>query len=362
MNEIRMATAKPTCSGFNSINPPPLKRLSTRLATEKDYEAIWNLYLQTNFLYPEKLAAMPDNGRQAKENLKKLLSLNSELFRVLLCENQSSELLAVCTHARYSAAQSHVMHLASTGNIKALLHIFKASQEISMQCSADFISYTFRPNNAGVRRLFVSVLKEVKVEFENETYDYYKFFASDLKTFKAPANGFQIEAASEQDRLYLLQNCADETQKTVLNSVGRIDDSTVSDVSKVFDSIGFLRRRKAVSIKKDGLLQGMAIIEAGPDWWNFSGLGNGIRLFMLNEDEEISRRLLAAAVKHLSDFPLACWTMLVAPRQTGLTKVLSTLGFTSDKQYQRITLPQTLTNFIYTNYGDFIERKKRGIL
>lgn len=357
MNEIYTPTAT-IKRDKNKLANYGANRFSTRIASEKDFAAIWNLYLQTNFLYAEKLATMPDGGRQAQDNLRKLLSLNSEFFQILLCENQAAELLAVCTHAQSSAAQSHVMHLASNGNIKALLKNFQASQQISAVCPADFISYTFRPNNPGVRRLFVSVLKDVTVDFENEIYDYYKFSTADFKAFKSKSDDFQIQSATENDRLFLLENCADAAQKVILKSLGKFDDSAVSNVAKVFNSAELLRSRKVISIKKGNILQGVAVIEISPDWWNFSGLGTGIRLFMLNEDEQIACRLLASATEILVDFPTACWTMLVSSRQPAVSNVLQKLGFQSPKKYQRISVPQFVSVSILQNYCHFIERKK----
>ena len=357
VNEIH-STVTSEFRQLNTVKSAEGSYLSTRLATEKDFEAIWNLYLRTNFLYPEKLTAMQDNGKKAKDNLQKLLSLNSEFFQICMCENQASELMAVCTHAQYSAAHNHVMHLASNGNIKELLKIFKANQKISFNCSADFTSYTFRPNNAGVKRLFTSVLNNIEVDFENQIYDYYKFSIANLSSFKASSKGFQIQDADEADSLYLIENSPDKTQRVVLNSIGKIEDATILAVSKVFNSIGLVRHRKVFSIKKDGVLQGIAVVEIGPDWWNFSGLGTGIRLFSLNEDEQIAQSLLTVATEFLSDFPIACWTMLVSPNQIGLTKVLHKLGFQSPKKYQRISVPKSVTQFACNKYNSFIERQR----
>ncbi len=336
--------------------------LRTRLANQNDIDAIWNLYLKTNYLYPEKIAGMKDNGKQAKNNLEKLLSCDDKTFRVCLCEDAEGNLLAVCSHGLFSDANDWVMHMTCDNNLKALLDVFNVLREISRSSQADWVSWTFRPNNRSIQRLFTSVLGNVDQSLiENSVYDYFQLNTQTLNNLaKLPSNP-SIRKATELDRQFVINQMSDYSDKIALESFGEFNQClSISSVSARLNKLGFIRKRKAWAVEQEGNIGGIVIADVAPDWWNTSNLSTGIRFFLLKNDKDNISSLFSVASCWLSQFLIPNWTILLSSRDTAIKNYLADLGIVSNKQYQRLTMHKNLTDKIYDGYEDFMMRFHGG--
>jgi len=342
-----------------------ISNLRTRLANPNDIDAIWNLYLKTNYLYPEKIAGMKDNGKQAKNNLEKLLSCDDKTFRVCLCEDAEGNLLAVCSHGLFSDSNDWVMHLTCDHNLKALLYVFKALRNISKNSLAEWVSWTFRPSNQGVQRLFTSVLKNAdETEIENTIYDYYQVRGHLLSSLGKLKRDLTLRKSNEFDRQFVISRLSNFSDKIALKSYGEFNqDFSLKIVSEKLSQIGFTRVRKAWTVEKNGEIGGIVIADVAPDWWNTSNLSTGLRFFFLKNDEQILSSLFSVAAEWLNQFSIPVWTLLLSPREMFFKGYLENLGITSKKQYQRLTMNKMnkiLTDKIYDGYEDFMMRFHGG--
>lgn len=338
--------------------------LKTRLANPEDVDAIWNLYLKTNYLYPEKLFGMGDNGRSAKKNLEKLLDSDDKIFRICLCEDSNKNLLAVCSHGLFSDANDWIMHMSCDNNLKALTEVFKSLRHITKTSLAEWISWTFRPNNRSIRQFFSSVLKNTdETGIENTIYDYYQL-KNHILIDQAKSSGYAaLRKSTESDRLFIIDKLSNCSDKIALQAYGAFNqDFSLKTTSEKLGAIGFTRARNAWTFEEGGAISGLVIADVAPDWWNTSNLSTGLRFFLLKHDEQVISSLLSAGAEWLNQFPISSWTMLLSPREKCFKAYLENLGITSGKQYQRLTMNKIFVDKIYDGYEDFITRFRRGKL
>jgi hypothetical protein len=336
--------------------------LKTRLANPKDIDAIWNLYLKTNYLYPEKLFGMGDNGKTAKKNLEKLLSCDYKTFCICLCEDSNKELLAVCSHGLFAQANDWIMHMTCNHNLKALIEVFKTLRSITKASLAEWISWTFRPDNHSIKRLFLSVMKSVdETEIENTIYDYYQVKSQSLKNLTNSYPDLEIRKSTESDRQFVIAQLSNHSDKIALRSYGQFNqDFSLKSVSGKLNEIGFTRARTAWTVEENGAIGGIVIADVSPDWWNTSNLSTGLRFFLLKPNRQVISSLLSAGTEWLDQFPIPCWTMLLPPHEILFKDFLENLRITPKKQYQRLTMNRVLADTIYDGYEGFMRRSQGG--
>lgn len=113
-----------------------------------DAGKLWDFYLSTGFLYPEKVRALGDTSGLARDHLRTLLEVPGA-YRVALTLDAKGEVVSACTAAQFSDVQSWVMHLASNRNRLALLGAIGDAGEATI-AFAPRVSYTFTSTNVGV--------------------------------------------------------------------------------------------------------------------------------------------------------------------------------------------------------------------
>jgi hypothetical protein len=333
------------------------KERLVRRAKPEDAQAIWNLYLETGFLYKEKLEAMGDRGFEALANLEALLKLDSDDYCISLCTDERGKILSACTYARFSDTEGWQMHLASAHDSQGLGFAIEATGTEFLASDAQWMSYTFRENNRSVRRLFNSACKGFNDEVGNAVYDYYIFSARQTELISQLNSAITIRKATEEERLELLASLSNSSDKVALEAVGSLTDGmSVKELAERLARQGLVRQREAFVATICGEPVGIAVADLSPKWWNFSNLSTGVRLFLQYQNEEVVRGLLAAAAKWFCEHSVDSWTLLVGDEDSALRSVLATPGLSSHKRYERIEAPAGFVPFITKTYVDLVRR------
>ncbi|HLM61974.1 MAG TPA: hypothetical protein VK308_14305 [Pyrinomonadaceae bacterium] len=227
------------------------RKITSRLATAKDVQIIWDFYLKTNFLYAEKLLSMGDYGLAAQETLLRCLQLNSDDFRICMSFDEEKRLRSLCTHASFSDTQGWVMHLASDGDVKAMASSIHACKPLTARSPAKWIAYTFRGNNRSVRKLFTSVNSTLQCETENENYHFFKTDALNLLNCSQKAGCYsKIRSANERDRQTMLKKVTNSSERIALYALGSLDDFQKSQMKQRFQNAGLRFERMAGQSRK----------------------------------------------------------------------------------------------------------------
>jgi hypothetical protein len=331
-----------------------------RFAEPRDAASIWSLYQRTGFLYPEKLTAMGDGGREARAIFERLLLLPPQEYGIILCETEDGALRSACTCGRFSDAQSWIQHLVSDSDRRALMHALVATGNGAIQSSASWFGYTFRENNSSVRRLFTSPLARLKEggwSVELASHDFYTIPVAPARRLQEIGAGSRAQIATERDRRAVLEQLGDPSQQAALAAQGSFTDGCgVADLAGRLAQIGLRRQRAAFVVEAEGQPAGLAVADIAPAWWNLSNLSTGVAIWQTGGGREVAAALLSRAAGWFAERSLESWTLLVGDGQEPLRQVLAEAGLTSNRRYLRLTGPMEALPLINAAYARFIGR------
>jgi hypothetical protein len=272
-----------------------------KAAHDVTFEDIWGLFLESGFLYPEKVARLQPVIAEIQQTVRALLQANGSLMATVALRNETG-LDAQISMLRWCQQTWIVQHLAA-------LPLSARALDASAQVTLALIYYGqlrpdiqwgkmyFRPNNAWPSRVFGGFARQVK---DASTSDFRVFHYLVAPT-NGPAQGVsgavRVRPASGSDfaliedwftsRGRMVELAANDLQQ------GRAD---LAQVSGDYAKFGINRRRELLVAERDGRSTGFAILEIASLGLNFSELTNAFTVYAAEEDPE-TRTALALAAK-----------------------------------------------------------------
>lgn len=354
--------APATDSPLEPVPPASGPRMRTEWARASDVESLWNFYLSTGFLYPEKLRALPDRGELVRQNLRSLLGMNSPDYRVALTRDTNGTITSACASANFSDSQNWVMHLASNGSSRAMYAAMEAAGQAAFT-SAPWVAYTFRPNNRGVARLFSSYDGSVSEGLEDQIYEY---FVLSGKEGAAVANGVSAsgvvgthEADSDDFQDLLGQLDANCNAVAALRAAGMsAAPNSIAGVGSRLRAYGLPRNRRALAVTHSGHTRAIGILDLSPFGWNFSNLGTGLQVLATSDTpEDVYLELIRAAAAWFQEHaPFGLWTALIPADRPRAIDAMRRLGVSPFKSYARIGVPASTASGVLFGYGRRLAR------
>ena len=270
------------------------------LSNRVDLDALWKFFFDSGFIYPEKYLHLKSNKEVFKKTYQKLYEGKPNIARHFVHQDNGT-ILAHMSMVRFYRNSWLVQHHASrktetrSGGLSVLSQISRYANEVHQLYSAhlNFLICYFRPENRFPRRVFGGTAKYIN-DPKGCSVDRFAYFHF-RKSFKNQwdvSHPWSFNQANTEDILELKRFIEHSSGGLMVPALDL--DATALDKSQLFDeykSLGMKREQYFYSLKIEGHLKAVVIINISETYLNMSDLTNCFKIIVI-DSTGLSRDLL----------------------------------------------------------------------
>jgi hypothetical protein len=289
-----------------------VKHKNAYVCNEIDQEALWDFLFDSGFIYPAKYALIEKNKQEIKETYTKLYTHNTDIARHFVCQ-ENGVILGHMAAIRFwenswlihlHAARTSVLNKAGLivlDQIGAFTYDSHRIQGMHM----DYLVCYYRPDNRFPSRIFGGVARQIN-DPKGCSLDLFAFVKPSKPAGKRPAlpEGWELAPAEAVD-LDELRRFYDSRSGGLMLKALDLEAASwnAQALCTEFKSNGFKRERHLFSIKNDGRVKALLIVNISDLGLNLSDLTHCIKALVLDPDSlpsEILTTALRLAEERLS--------------------------------------------------------------
>jgi hypothetical protein len=278
----------------------------SHVCKQVDLEALWRFFFETGFVYPEKYAAVHANKERLKETYEKLYTQNPNIARHFTYQDKGIIHGHISMLRFYENTWLFHHHAAIRSSFKAGLivldQIGRYVNDFYCLYSAhmNFVICYFRHDNRFPNRVFGGFTSELSKP-KGSSIDPFAYFHF-AKTFgHQDLSELWILAKTQSEDLLELESFYEyKSGGIMLNAMDLEPDMIDSeDLNKEYQKAGFKRERRLFSLKKEGILKAIIMVNVSDFGLNMSNLTNCIHIIVLDSDD-LPRNVLNSTLSKLS--------------------------------------------------------------
>ncbi len=284
------------------------KNRSSYICNIVDLDDLWNFFFKSGFIYPKKYAFLEANKEKIKETYKKLYTQNPKIARHFIYQDKGRILGHMAMVRFYENAWLIHHHAAdrsaSRGAGVAVLdqigRFINDSHRLG-SIQMNFVFCYFRPENKFPSRVFGGITGNTKdpkgCSLDTFAYFHYqKMFYSELKL----PEPWKLIKTQPEDFLELKNFYEHSSGGLMLNALELEQSSeNLDDLSKEYQKLGLKRERYLVSLKKDGRLKAVVMINISDIGLNLAELTSTIQVIVVDSDD-FTKEIFHLMVSELS--------------------------------------------------------------
>jgi len=293
----------------------------TFISTEVDMDALWEFFFDTGFLYAKKYRILQSHKDHFKETYRKLYQENPDIARHITYEKDGRIYGHMSMVKAYERAW--MLHHHAARNLENRLPGFQVLKQIMIflngmchlpSAKMDYVMCYYRPDNKFPDRVFGGFARNLNSACgcSLDLFAYLAFPAAGGGTL--PKEWTLTEATpGELDELRLFyRHVSGGLMLDVLDLERK--QKGIPALEESFARLGFLRRWKALALRRDGRLAAVLIPNRSDLGINLSELLNSITILVVDPDLA-ERDILYAAISGISgDYNLDKVPLLIYPR------------------------------------------------
>lgn len=305
------------------------KDKNSYICNDIDLDKLWDFFFETGFIYPDKYAAIQKNKKQIKETYAKIYTRNPQIARHFIYQDKGTIFGHMAMLRFYENSWLIHHHAARKSNLNragliVLDQIGRMTNDSHRLYSLhmDYLICYYRPENKFPSRVFGGVAKSVKdpKRFSLDGFAYLHIKNLARPQLKLPAD-WQISDTRPDD----LRNLADFYEHIsgglMLDAIDLTPEKLDCDeLRKEYSKAGLIRQRQLYSLKKDGGLKAIFLVNTSNVGLNLSDITNCVKIFV-TDSEQLDADILRAAVSAVAeitgkdDFPTLLYPAAFAVEQ-----------------------------------------------
>jgi len=302
---------------FLDMDPENHSRLLALLNQAKDKnayisnvvepEALWNFFFESGFIYPKKYAFVHSNKEKIKAVYEKLYTQCPSIARHFIYQD-NGRILGHMSMVRFFGNSWMIHHHAANtashnrAGVEVLSQITHYANDTYKIYSAhlDLVFCYFRPENKFPMKVFGGVsrdMKDTKGSSMDESAYFHcqEIFNNDLDV----PEPWRLDKTRPEDLKKLEGFYEHVSGGLMLKALGLEPDMLdQDDVSEAYRGLGFKRCRYLYSLKKEGKLKAVALVNISDVGLNLSGLTNSIN-FIVVDPVGLTKDLVYSALSML---------------------------------------------------------------
>jgi hypothetical protein len=290
------------------IGADDVERSYPQVAVDRDvsFEEIWTLFLESGFLYPEKVERLGSALPEVHRTVRALLAANGDLLATVVLRIDG------VPQAHLSALLSHehtwtIQHLAALpltarrldGSARVTLAL---AYYIQLRPDIRWLKMFYRPNNIWPSRVFGGFASRIHDPMSSDLRTFHYMVAptssptAPLTTDVHVRTGGEIDFCLIEEWFLLRGRFAELMANNLHRTQIRLDA-----VSDHFSSLGLDRHREPLVAERNGRVTGFALLDVSSLGMNFSELTNSFTIHLVEADAESRHALIAAAQQRYAD-------------------------------------------------------------
>jgi hypothetical protein len=278
----------------------------SRVSNKVDMDALWEFFFETGFIYPKKYSLIQSQKEKFKQTYRSLYNNNPEIARHFVYQ-KNGRLFAHISMVRayerawmihHHAARSMEGRRAGFAVLKQIVLYLNDMHRLP-STKIDYMMVYFRPENKFPDRVFGGFARsqENVGVCSMDLFCYLPYAAISLKT-KLP-NGWRLNECSEMDLWQLNLFYRKRSNGFFMDALGIVQKGhSEKSLEEAYGRLGFLRKWTAYSLKYQGGLAAVLIVNQSDFGFNLSELLNGIKVLLINP-EHVSWSILSTAIGQL---------------------------------------------------------------
>ncbi|MBP6823388.1 MAG: hypothetical protein KA368_17700 [Acidobacteria bacterium] len=279
-----------------------------KVANGVSFEDIWQLLLDSGFLYPEKIARLEPVLPDIQQTVRKLLQANGNLMATAVMRNEKT-LEAHMSILRWCEQTWIVQHLAA---LPMSARRLCASAQLTMgftqygQLRPDIVwnKMYFRPNNLWPARVFGGYAKRVSDPTTSDLRTFHYLVAPTAGDSPKLHTGIEVRAGGQEDKT-MIEDWFTSRGRTVEVQANQLQAACngLEKLSREYEQAGLLRRRESIIAQRNGHVTGFALLEIASLGMNFSELTNSFTVHLMDDtDDETRLALIKDAKRRYAEF------------------------------------------------------------
>lgn len=277
------------------------------LCSKVDMDQLWQFFFETGFIYPEKYGHIKVNKEKYRELYEKLYTENPRIARHFIYQKRGTILGHMATVRFYENSWLIHHHAASKSESNhaglVVLNQITRFNNDSHRLYSIHMNYVFcyyRPDNRFPHKVFGGVARHLKnpkgCSLDEMAYLHVRREFNSLLRMSAD---WGLTATVKADLLELESFYEDYSGGLMIDALD-LDSSMLEggDIYREYESIGFKRERHLFSLKLNGSLVAVFMINFSDIGLNMSDLTNCVTVFVLDA-EELTRDTLSLALSLL---------------------------------------------------------------
>ena len=305
------------------------KNKNSYICKDVDLDALWDFFFETGFIYPDKYAALQKNKKQIKETYAKIYTRNPQIARHFIYQDKGTIFGHMAMLRFYEKAWMIHHHAArkSSLNKAGLIVLDQIGRMVNdshrlYSLHMDYAICYFRPDNKFPSRVFGGAVKSIKnpKACSVDRFAYFHFRHPVRSRSNLPVE-WQISEIRPDDLQELAHYYEHISGGLMLDAIDLMPEKFRCDsLSKEYRKVGLTRQRNLFSLKKDGRLKAIFLVNTSNVGLNLSDITNCIKIFV-TDSEELDAVILGNSISIVakltgkSDFPALLYPVTYADQQ-----------------------------------------------
>jgi len=277
------------------------------LCNKVDMDQLWQFFFETGFIYPEKYGHIKENKEKYRELYEKLYTQNPRIARHFIYQERSTILGHMATVRFFENSWLIHHHAASKGESNraglAVLNLISKFINDSHRLYSIHMNQVFcyyRPENRFPHKVFGGAARHIN-ESKACSLDRmaYLHVHREFNSLLRMSEAWGLTATVKAD-LQELESFYEDNSGGLMIDALDLESSMLEegDLAREYAAIGFKRERHLFSLKHNGSLVAVFMINFSDIGLNMSDLTNCVNVFVL-DSEELTRNNLSLALSIL---------------------------------------------------------------
>ncbi len=281
----------------------------SHVSGEVDMDALWELFFSTGFMYPEKYGLIHSHREEFKELYKKLYLESPEIARHFTYQKNGqiySHISMVRAYEKAWMVQHHAsrnMGKKRTGImvLKQIIHYMNDAYRLP-SAKMDYVMIYFRPQNRFPDKVFGGFSRHLKNP-KGCSMDLFSYMLLPKGSVENELeDGWSLKESSALDLWELSRFYNYTSNGLLLDALGlgfEQNNSGDETLEKTCSRLGFFRKWQTYSLKYEGNLKAVIIVDQSDLGLNLSELLNGLKV-LVTDVEDLSWNALRMALGQLT--------------------------------------------------------------
>lgn len=277
------------------------------LCNDVDMDALWQFFFESGFIYPQKYAFLQANKEKLKDTFSRLYTQHPQIARHFIYQDKGVILGHIAMVRFYTNSWLIHHHAASKARssraglvvLKQISHYVNDLHNL-LSARLRYVFCYFRPENKFPNRIFGGFARELNdpAGCSLDSFAYFHFQRPYQKRDGMP-EPWELTQTGPDDLAELQSYYGGESGGLMLNALDLEPGADREQLSQEYRQLDFKRESLIFSLKKDGSLKAVLMVNVSDPGLNLSDFTNCTKVIVL-DGEDLSQDILTAALARVS--------------------------------------------------------------